>query len=159
MFDRTLIETYAAGGQKLREAVAGLSEQQLQAFPIPGTWSIQQIVVHLNDSDAVGIDRMKRVVAMERPLLMGYDENTFMARLRYEDQPVAQTLELFDLGRRLWAITLRSLADADFERVGIHSERGKLTLDELMKDYIRHLDHHLGFIQKKRGLLAGGSGG
>ncbi len=92
MFDRTLIQTYAAGGQLLREAVAGLSEQQLKAFPVPGTWSIQQIVVHLNDADAVGIDRMKRVAAMEGPLLMGYDENAFTERLHYDAQPVGETL-------------------------------------------------------------------
>ena len=156
MFDRTQIETYAAGGARLREAVVGLSDEQLQAFPIPGTWSIQQIVVHLNDSDAVGIDRMKRVAAMERPLLMGYDENAFTARLRYEAQPVADTLDLFDLNRRLWAITLRGLPDEAFERIGIHSERGKLSLAELVADYIRHLDHHLAFIRRKRDLLAAG---
>ena len=153
MFDRTLIETYAAGGTKLRDAVAGLSEQQLKAFPVPGTWSIQQIVVHLNDADAVGIDRMKRVAAMEGPLLMGYDENAFTERLHYEAQPVGETLELFDLNRRLWAITLRALPDEAFERFGIHSERGKLTLAELVKDYIRHLEHHLGFILRKREIL------
>ena len=42
MFDRTLIETYAAGGKALRESVQGLSQEQLTAFPIAGTWSTQQ---------------------------------------------------------------------------------------------------------------------
>lgn len=155
MFDRAQIERYAAGGASLREAVLGLREEQLKSFPIPGTWSIQQIVVHLNDADAVGIDRMKRVVAMERPLLMGYDENAFTARLGYDAQPVAQTLELFDLNRRMWAITLRGLPAEAFDRFGIHSERGKLTLAELVVDYIRHLEHHLSFVRRKREILLG----
>jgi hypothetical protein len=111
--------------------------------------------VHLNDSDAVGIDRMKRVAAMEAPLLMGYDENAFTQRLHYGAQPVSETVELFDLNRRLWAITLRALPDEAFERFGIHSERGKLTLGELVEDYIRHLEHHLGFIRRKREMLLG----
>ena len=140
----------------MRDAVGGLSAEQLGAIPIPGTWSILQIVVHLADSDAVGIDRMKRVAAMSNPLLMGYDENSFMTALHPEAQPVEEVLELFDLNRRLWAITLRKLPDEAFDRVGVHSERGKLSLGQLVKDYVWHLDHHLSFVLKKRSLLMPG---
>lgn len=156
MFDRNLIETFAGGGQKLRDAVKGLSPQQLQAFPIPGTWSIQQIVVHLADSDAVAIDRMKRVAAMSNPLLIGYDEKAFMTALHPEEQPIGQVIELFDLNRCLWAITLRKLPDQVFDRTGVHNERGKLSLGDLVADYVRHLDHHLGFVLKKRTMLLDG---
>ena len=45
--NRTLIDRYAAGAAKLREAASGLSDAQLDALPIPGTWSIRTIVVHL----------------------------------------------------------------------------------------------------------------
>src|SRR5690606_4324899 len=128
MFDRSLIDTYAAGGERLREAVRGLSPGQLGAFPVPGTWSIQQIVVHLQDSDAVAVERMKRIAAMDNPLMLGYDENAFVQRLFPEHQPVGETIDLFDLNRRLWAITMRRLPDEAFERTGIHSERGKVSL-------------------------------
>lgn len=153
MFDRQLIEIFAGGGQKLREAVRGLSPQQMNAFPIPDTWSIQQIVVHLNDSDAVGIDRMKRIAAMENPLLIGYDESAFMARLFPEAQPAGDVIEMFDLNRRLFAITLRKLPEEAFARAGVHNERGRLTLGEMVQDYIRHLEHHLSFVEKKRAML------
>jgi uncharacterized damage-inducible protein DinB len=56
--NRNLIETYAAGGQKLRHAVAGLSRDDLLARPGPGAWSIQEVVIHLADSDAISVDRM-----------------------------------------------------------------------------------------------------
>jgi hypothetical protein len=153
MFDRKLIESFAGGGQKLRESAQGLSAEQMGAFPIPGTWSIQQIIVHLADSDAVGIDRMKRLIAMENPLLIGYDENAFMQRLFPESQPVEQVIELFDLNRRLFAITLRKLPEEAFARTGVHNERGKLSLAEMVADYIRHLDHHLAFLIRKRKIL------
>ena len=155
MFDRQLIETFAAAGQTLREAVAGLSPQQLDAHPIPGTWSIRQIVVHLADSDLVAVDRMKRIAAMERPLLIGYDESAFMRRLFPEAQPVEETVQLFDLNRRLLAITLRKLPEEPFERWGVHNERGKVSLGGLVGDYVRHFEHHLGFIRTKRDLVAG----
>ncbi len=153
MFDRNLIETFAVGGQKLRDSVRGLTEAQLDAFPIAGTWSIRQIVVHLQDSDAVAIERMKRIAAMENPLMLGYDEQTFIRRLFPEAQPVAEVIDLFDVNRRLWAITMRKLPDEAFERSGIHNERGKVMLGQLVGDYARHLDHHMGFIHTKRDML------
>ena len=67
--DRKLIDQYADGGDKLTEAIAGLSEEQMAAFPVPGTWSIQQIVLQLLDSDLIGAERMKRVTAEDDPLL------------------------------------------------------------------------------------------
>ena len=63
--NRELIDRYAAGGSQLAPAIAGLSREQLNAFPVPGTWSIQQIVLHLMDSDLIASDRMKRVAAEE----------------------------------------------------------------------------------------------
>src|SRR3972149_10983035 len=81
---RELIEQYAAGASKLRPAIASLNAQQLNAFPVPGTWSIQQIVLHMMDSDLIGADRMKRVAAEDRPpTLIGYDESAFARGLFY----------------------------------------------------------------------------
>ena len=61
--DRSWIERYAAGANVPAEAIRGLTPTDLNAFPVPGTWSIQQIVIHLMDSDLIGSDRMKRVAA------------------------------------------------------------------------------------------------
>src|SRR5258707_4912288 len=52
--DRTLIERYVAGATVPAGAIRGLSTQELNAFPVPGTWSIQQVVLHLMDSDLIG---------------------------------------------------------------------------------------------------------
>ena len=75
--NRERIEVYARGGEKLRTAFQGLSHSDLTAYPIPGTWSLQQIGIHMMDSDLIGSDRMKRIAAMDRPLLIGYDETQF----------------------------------------------------------------------------------
>jgi bifunctional N-acetylglucosamine-1-phosphate-uridyltransferase/glucosamine-1-phosphate-acetyltransferase GlmU-like protein len=79
--DRDQIERYAAGASALSEAVRGLTDADLNAFPVPGTWSIRQIVIHVMDSDMVATHRIKRIVAEEKPLLiapcdsaMVYDE-------------------------------------------------------------------------------------
>lgn len=151
--DRSLIEQYAAGPELLRKAAAGLSSQQLLAHPVPGTWSIQQIIMHLVDSDLVASDRMKRVIAEERPALIGYDESKFAARLFYERQPVDEAISLFSLNRAFTARILRALPEESFARAGVHNERGELTLATLVSDYVDHLAHHLAFLEKKRAML------
>jgi uncharacterized damage-inducible protein DinB len=150
---REAVEQYAAGAGQLAEAIAGLSDAELNAFPVPGTWSIRQIALHLLDSDLVASDRMRRVIAMDTPLLMGYDETRFSQRLHYEKMDIHTSCEMFRLNRLMTAKLLHLLSEDDFSRAGVHSERGKLTLLELVHDYVRHLAHHMKFIVEKRKLL------
>ncbi len=151
---RDLVERYAAGADKPAAAIAGLSRQDLNAFPVSGTWSIQQIIIHLMDSDLIGSDRMKRVAAEERPpTLIGYDESAFARSLFYDQLDPREACEVFAKNRRLTAEILRRLPDAAYERVGDHNEHGRVTLAELVQTYADHLDHHLKFIDEKRKLL------
>ena len=53
--DRNLIDKFAAGGGELSEAIRGLTRDDLLAAPGPAEWPIQQLVVHLTDSDAIAI--------------------------------------------------------------------------------------------------------
>jgi uncharacterized damage-inducible protein DinB len=153
MFDRTLIETFAGGGALLARSIEGLSPADLQAFPVPGTWSIHQIVIHVVDSDLTAIDRMKRIAAMNAPLLIGYDETAFSRHLHYHQQDVSDAIQILNLSRRQFARVLRLLPDEAFDRRGIHNERGEVRLGQLVGDYINHLEHHLKFIREKRKLL------
>jgi hypothetical protein len=152
--DRDLIEQYAAGAKQPAAAIAGLSREELNAFPVPGTWSIQQIVLHLMDSDLIGADRMKRVASEDRvPTLIGYDESAFARGLFYSELDPHLACEVFEKNRLLTAEILRRLPEAAFNRAGDHNEHGRMTLGELLKTYVEHLDHHLKFIREKRKLL------
>ena len=150
---KELIDQYQQGGEKLRKAVAGLSDADLKAFPVPGTWSIQQIVLHLMDSDLINADRMKRIIAEENPTLIGYDETKFTSNLFYHDQSAADAVTIFDLNRKNFAMLLRKLPAAAFDRVGTHNEAGVMTLTQWIKRTSNHLEHHLKFIIEKRAKL------
>ncbi len=151
--DRQLIDRYVAEAGDLGKAIAGLAPEDLLAFPVPGTWSIQQIVLHIVDSDLVLADRMKRVIAEDKPLLIGFDESKFTARLHYEVQDPALACDVLAKNRQLMASVLRKLPDEAFDRAGIHSERGKVTLADLLLNAVNHLQHHLKFVYEKRKLL------
>ena len=151
--DRQLIEKFAAEADDLGKSIAGLLPEDLLAHPVPGTWSIQQIVLHVVDSDLVLTDRMKRVIAEDNPLLMGFDESKFAARLHYDAADANAACQLFSLNRRLMGDLLKKFSADDFNRTGIHSERGKVTLTDLLTNAVNHLQHHLKFIKEKRKLL------
>lgn len=150
---RELINRYLAGGPELADSIVGLSEDDLSAFPVPGTWNIRQIVIHMMDSDLIGSDRMKRIATMELPLLVGYDETAFSQLKAYESIPIQTAVDIFVQNRQLTAAVLRELPEAAFQRTGIHTEKGKITLESTVADYAKHWDGHRAFIQKKRALL------
>lgn len=152
-FDRSIIDTYARGGDLLRASIAGLTREDFLAYPVPGTWSIQEIVIHLQDSDLVGIHRMQRIAAENNPLVIGYDETKFVRTLRSDLQSIEDAVTILDLSRRQFAKVLRALPDEAFERTGVHNEVGVITLGVQVKKYHEHLLHHLKFVKDKRRLL------
>lgn len=148
------VQRYAEAGGVLAEAIQGLTREQLTSFPVAGTWSIQQIVVHVMESDLVASFRMKRIIAEADPRLEAYDESAFAARLHYQELDAEAACEVFRLNRRLTAAILRRLGDAEFERSGVHAEAGRVTLGVLVRSYVHHVDHHLRFLREKRRLLS-----
>lgn len=151
--DRSVIERYIAGAELLGPAIRGLTPAERNATPVAGTWSIQQIVFHLLDSDLIAADRMKRVIAEERPTLIGFNETLFAEKLYCEQLDADAACAVFAGNRRLMGEILRRLPDDAFARVGIHNERGELTLAQLVQIFADHLEHHLKFIKQKRALL------
>lgn len=152
--DRTLIDQFEAGGQKLIDAVAGLTAEQLIQPVEPGRWSVQQLVIHLADADSIAIDRMKRVITEEQPLLLYAHESAYVDRLHCDQQSIEDAVELFRIGRRQFSRVLRLLPDETFERIGTHNIVGVVSLADLIETYVDHLTHHLGFLYQKKENLA-----
>lgn len=144
------IADYAAGPARLRAACAGLTDAQLARRIGPGAWSVVENAVHLLDSDLASTHRMRRIVAEENPLLVAYDENAFIARLPAADADLGEILDLFDANRRFTARWLRTLPLEAFARTGIHTQRGRIRLLDVVELYARHVGHHLAFVAEKR---------
>lgn len=148
-----LIDDYAAGPQLLREAVKGMSREQLVARPVAGKWSTLEVVCHIADFDIVGADRIKRVIALDKPTLPDGDENLFAARLAYHQRDLEEELHVISAIRAQVARILRKVSDDDFARIGIHTAAGPLTLQQFVERMANHLPHHIRFIAEKRKAL------
>lgn len=149
-----LIDEYAAGPSLLQKGIAGMSDAELRAAPVPGKWSTHQVICHIADFEPVYADRMKRVLAENEPTLFGGDPDVFAAKLCYDQRDIEEELQIIAYARRQMVRILRTLAPADFQRKGIHSADGPLTLETLLRRITGHVPHHLKFIAEKRQSLA-----
>jgi len=145
-----LLERYRRGPELIATVMTGAAGSELDFSPEPGRWSIRQILAHLADSEIVAADRIRRIVAEDNPLLVAFDQDAWARRLGYERRRTADALDLLRRLRAENCQLLASLAESDFDRTGTHSERGRITLGELVAGQVAHLEKHAQQIQALR---------
>lgn len=144
-----LLRQYEQGPDTLKAAISSVREEQFDRTPVPGKWSIRQVICHIADFEPVYADRMKRVLVEDNPTMFGGDPDVFAAGLHYEKRGVREELDLIAAVRRQMAVVLRNTDVEDFQRTGVHSEAGPLTLETLLERITRHIPHHVAFIDAK----------
>ena len=152
----TLLHAYESAPARLRQAVVGLSEEQLRAHPRPGKWSILEIALHVTDSEVIGAGRFRLAYAESGASFTGYDQVAWAQMLRYNEAPLSRLhcyLTLFEGLRVSAADIFRRTAPAEWERFAIHPERGPMTLRNLLELYADHGDRHIQQILLCRELL------
>jgi GNAT superfamily N-acetyltransferase len=152
-----LIKDYEAGPGLLRAAVAGMAREECLARPVPGKWSTLEVACHVSDTDQFFADRMKRTLAMNRPLLVSADGWLYPEAVRYHDRDLEEELALVTLTRRQMARILKLVPEEAWARTAVHTETGLVTLRQLVLHTVRHLKHHVAFIEAKRQAIAAGS--
>lgn len=148
-----MIEDYLAGPALLRKSVAGMTKEQLLARPVPGKWSTLEVVVHLADFDPIIADRMKRIIALDNPPLVGADHERYLKELHCQERDLEEELAVIERTRTQMARILRLLPESAWSRTGQHTERGPLTLEQMLGLGVRHIVHHSSFIAEKRKAL------
>ena len=148
-----ILDAYLAGPGDLRAAIAGLSHEQLVARPVPGRWSVLEVVCHLADTDANISHRLKRVLSEERPVFERVKPDLMLAALAYHERDVEDELAFIDLGRRQIARILRASPPEAWERVGVVGDRGDKTVAQMVNGAVEHVAHHLKFIVEKRRVM------
>ena len=145
-----MIHQFVAGSEAYRKAVEGIDDELARTKTAPGSWSILELVVHVADADAISIDRMKRIIAEDRPQLLNFDETAYVERLLPHEQSLEDAAALLEIGRRQFARVLAKLPADALARVGVHDIRGDVTARQLLTIITEHAEHHLKFLQAKR---------
>lgn len=152
------IDAYLAGPEELRAAVAGLDREQLVSRPVPGKWSVLEVVCHLADTDANIAHRIKRVLSEDRPTFERVQPDLMHAALAYHARDVEEELTAFEVTRRQVARILLASPPEAWERAGVVGDRGDRTVTQMLSGAVEHLAHHLAFVAEKRRALGLGEG-
>jgi hypothetical protein len=108
---------------KLRELVANAGDD-VRTRPAEGEWSVLECIGHITGAEIVSTARYRWIVAQDEPILVPYDQNLWVERLRANDEDPNEVLDLFEALRRanlrMWA----GSSAEDRARIGMHEERG-----------------------------------
>ena len=143
------IETMRLLPERLRAAVSGLSEAQLDTPYREGGWTVRQVVHHIADSHANSYIRFKLALTEDWPTVKPYDEAAW-ARLADYTTPIDASLVFIDALHARWVSLLGGLTDAEFARGYSNPESGRLTLATALSLYEWHSRHHVAHITALR---------
>ena len=150
---KQLITRYADGFDEVSRAIEGLSEEDLSAHPLAGKWSAREIVQHLADSESISAQRLRRLLVEAHPVILGYDQDAFAIRLRYNERPIGPALEAFRAARTTTLQVLERMGESDWTREGWHSESGRYSPETWLQIYADHAHHHAEQIRRLRQAL------
>ena len=144
------LERYRRGAELVAVVLTGVFGEEEDFVTAPGKWSIRQIVAHLADAEMVGAHRFRQIAAEDNPTIVAFDQNLWAANLDYSRRKPKQSLETFRRIRAENYELLKDLPPAAFARVGNHTERGRVTLSEMLDGYAAHAESHARQLQQIR---------
>jgi uncharacterized damage-inducible protein DinB len=144
------IAAIAAAPAKLRAAVRGLSESQLDTPYRPDGWTVRQVVHHVPDSHSNALTRFKLALTESTPTIKPYDEAAWANLGDVRTTPVETSLVLLEALHDRWVRLLHSIAPADFDRTLNHPENGLMNLHQLLALYAWHGEHHVAHVANLR---------
>ena len=152
-----LLHAFEAGPARLKLATVGLSAAERTARPIPGKWSINELILHVVDSELMGASRVRLAFTSPGTPVAGYDQARWATMFDYQDATdtdVREAFVLFEALRRhslnvFMRLTPREWTDAHVE----HPEHGPVSLRNLLELYADHSERHVAQVLARRELL------
>src|ERR1051325_10398243 len=145
-----LIDQIAAAPDKLRAAVTGLDDEQLDTPYRPDGWTVRQVVHHVPESHMNSYIRFKLALTEDKPTIKPYFEDRWAKMQDAIVSPIAPSLELLQALHERWVWLLRSLKEEDFDRSFQHPELGVVSLEKNVGLYAWHGRHHVAHITALR---------
>jgi hypothetical protein len=149
-----LLERFRRGAEIVATATTGAAGPELGFQPAGDDgkkkWGVRTIVCHLAVAELAMSMRLRQVIAEDNPTLQAFDQDLWAEHLGYGKRKMSDAMDTF---RRLRADNHELLKDlpADaFSRTATHTERGKLTLLDLVRLLAQHPEAHVRQIQSAR---------
>lgn len=147
---QAFLEDIAQTPAKLRAAVQGLSDSQLDTAYRPDGWTVRQVVHHVPDSHLNSYVRFKLALTEDDPTIKPYAEDRWAELADTKATPLEVSLTLLESLHDRWVRLLRSLTPEQWKRTFRHPEMGPMTLERTLALYAWHGRHHVAHITELR---------
>jgi uncharacterized damage-inducible protein DinB len=144
------IRDIAAVPEKMRAAVKGLNDAQLDTPYREGGWTVRQVVHHVADSHMNAYIRWRLALTEKEPTIKPYEESAWAKLEDAAHAPAEVSLRLLESLHDRWVRLLRSVKTEEFARTLVHPDFGVKTADWLLFLYSWHGKHHTGHITELR---------
>lgn len=144
------LQRFERGPSLVRAAWNALPVEARLWRPAPGRWSALEVLSHCADAELHAAIRIRALLAEERPLIAGYDENRWAVTLDYHAVDPDQALAAIEAANRLTVALLKRLPDAAFAVRGTHTQRGEYSAEDWFRLYAEHLDVHARQIERNQ---------
>ncbi|MES1259409.1 MAG: YfiT family bacillithiol transferase [Gemmatimonadota bacterium] len=133
--------------EKLKSAVSGLSDMQLDTPYREGGWTVRQTVHHVADSHLNAYCRFRLALTEDAPTIKPYLEAKWAELADARTQPLAPSLEILDGVHTRLLVLIDSMTADDWQRGFVHPEHGRtMTLWQTAALYAWHSRHHVAHI-------------
>ena len=144
------IDSIEAHPQRMRVAVDGLDDSQLDTRYRDGGWTVRQVVHHVVDSHMNSYVRFKLAITQDKPTIATYEESIWAELPDAKYAPIEGSLIMLESLHARWVSFLRALTPEQCRRSVVHPEIGDITVDVLLEIYGWHCPHHEGHITALR---------
>jgi len=144
------IDQIAAAPTRMRAAVTGLDDAQLDTPYRPGGWTVRQLAHHVPDSHMNSYVRFRLALTEDEPVIKPYEEKRWAELADARSMPIEPSLALLESLHARWVPLLRSLSPTDWKRTFRHPDLGLVSLEQNAALYAWHGRHHVAHITALR---------
>jgi len=133
----------AATATTLDRLIDGVPAAALRKRPAPQKWSVSEIVAHLADGEIVGGFRMRLILGSPGAAIVAYDQDSWVVSGHYDKRDPRKSVEQFRVLREGNLALLESLEPEQWTHYGLHSERGRESIEDIVRMFAAHDLNHL----------------
>ena len=129
--------------QVLAELVNGVSAERLAKRPAADKWSVRELLAHFAEAEMGAFWRYRQMIEHDGCSLPSYDQELWSRLGDYPSQDPRESLQLFTLLRQANLRMFDRLTPEEWQRHGVHTERGKMSVRDLAAQLAGHDVNHL----------------
>lgn len=143
-----LLKKLLYGMERIKKWINALDKEDFSTKTGDGGMSFKEMICQLCDHEISFSYQAKKIISEDNPSIIGFDSGRWAVRLDYGSQDPLLAFQIYKYLRiQILKILMKRPFD-DFERKGIHAEKGFLSLVDLIEEAISKEDELMKILQK-----------